>query len=584
MNEGEKDHDVPASLTASPRADDREDLLRELDRLAAPMVESGRAKRVEPRLEGMGADELEGHAWAQVLAAAALQGDSDCSDPRIERFLMSAEDEFWREGDEPGLGFVAYVRGNGALIRGDLPDASGWWRQAREYLGEDGGPLNEIALAHLSLAEYHSGRLRDAVATAEEALALARRRRNRRAEGLALLYLAFFSLWVGEFGRAETLLTTSRRIYTELKDPLERFELPLVDTGLAALQAIRWHRTSAEAMFEAALQMSESLGTRWFTAIVLANRAELCAAWNPARSIADANQAIEFLEDTMSDAWWGRWARRSLAAADMHAGNLQTSRQTLEDLLGQQMNAIERVWTLLGYAQTCHRSGDASAARAALDESLHLSDVSGSKYHKARAMALLSDVDIERRQEWRRRMTEITDRDPAYRVLLMSSSPLQIEAWGRGRILVGDRPAKFATRHAEAAVFILALAGYDGVNAETLAERLWPNVASSVWPGRVRTLLWQMRRTLGDESWRLERDGTVIRLDLAGAHFDVDEAKHLARGVLQGLSVPADSHQRLLAELRQPLLSAHQYEEWVSDYANELRVLEAKVAARPDAG
>ena len=473
---------------------------------------------------------------------------------------------------------MAFVRGSRALGRGDLDNAGAWWEQSREYLADDEGPLNEIALANLGLAEYQGGDLQAAYSTTEQALALARRRRNRRGEGLALLYLAFFSLWSGEFSRAETLLATSRRVYGEIPDAFDRFEASLVDAELAALHALRWHSASAEAMFDAALATSESLDTRWFTAIIRTLRAELCAPWNPVRSISDANLAIDFLEGVMRDDWWSRWATRALAMADAHAGNLETATQSLTELLQRDLNSVERVWTMLALAECLVRAEDSPAAIKTLHEALPLSHKAGARYLRVRALCLLSQADVENRQAWRAQALEIMDRDPAFRSLLTGSKPLRIEAFGRGRIVLGDKQVKFATRHAEAAVFILSLAGYDGVNAETLAEKLWPNVASSVWPGRVRTLLWQIRRALGEEAWRLERDGTIVRFDVAGAAFDVDEARHLARTVLQGFNVPAEDHARLVASLRQPLLGAYQYEEWLSDYENELYTLGTRLS------
>ncbi len=583
MDHGGHDRNESPSAPASDVHTD-EDLVEELDRIAVPLLAGGRPERIAPLLRALDMADLETHAWASVLVAAALQASTAGTDARIEGLLMSAEDEFWREGDEQGLGYVAFVRGSRALGRGNLDDAAEWWQQARDYLGEDDGPLNEIALANLGLAKYQGGDLQAAYDTTEQALALARRRRNRRAEGLALLYLAFFSLWSGEFSRAETLLATSRRVYGEIPDAFDRFEASLVEAELAALHALRWHRASAEAMFDSALQMSESLDTRWFTAIIRTLRAELCAPWNPVRSITDANIALDFLEGVMRDDWWSRWATRALALADVHAGNLGAARQSLTELLQRDLNSVERVWTMLALAECLVRAGDSPAAIETLQDALPLSHDVGATYLRARALCLLGQADPENRQAWRSQASEIMDRDPAFRSLLSGRTPLSIEAFGRGRILLGDRPVKFATRHAESAVFILSLAGYDGVNAETLAERLWPNVASSVWPGRVRTLLWQIRRALGDESWRLERDGTIIRFDVAGATFDVDEARHLARTVLQGLHLPAEDHARLVASLRQPVLTAYQYEDWQSEYENELRTLAGRLAgpSRPD--
>src|SRR5437763_15513905 len=84
MDDGEKDHDVPAGLTASPPADEVEDLVGELDRLAMPLLEGGRAKRIAERLERLDSDDLDGHAWASGGVAAASQGETDNTGPPSE--------------------------------------------------------------------------------------------------------------------------------------------------------------------------------------------------------------------------------------------------------------------------------------------------------------------------------------------------------------------------------------------------------------------------------------------------------------------------------------------------------------------
>lgn len=579
MDSERQDEVTPPVL---PDADERarEDVLEELDRLAPDLIAAGRPETVAPWLTGLDLRDLDGHPWGSVVAAAALQAPTGGTNQLLDHLLMSAEDEFWREGNERGLGHVAYVRARAAIRRGDFGEAAEWWRQAREYLGEDGGPLSEVALAHLALAAYQDGRVHEAFATAEHALA--RQRRNRRGEGVSLLYLGFFSMWMGDFARGETLLTTARRVYGEIVDPRQRLEAALVEAGLGVLYAQRSRRASAEAMFDSALRMSQAAGTEWFTGIIRIMRAESCAIWNAPRSTADANLAIDYFSDVMRNDFWLRWARRALAIADLYSGNFDAAAHSFTSLLEQDTNAMERAWILLALAQCRRHAGQLNQARAVLNEALGLAAEAHSRWVQACVARLLTDVDTERREEWRRRAIELMDRDPAYRRLLTSNTPLRIDAFGRGRILVGDKPVKFATRHAEAAVFILALAGDDGVNSETLAERLWPNVASSVWPGRVRTLLWQIRRALGDESWRLERDGPVIRLDLAGARFDVEEARDLASTVLQGYAIPAERHEALVVSLQQPLLTAYQYEEWVTDDAVELQRLSERVACRSD--
>ena len=558
------------------------DVVDELDRVAVSVIVDGRPARLAPLLPVLQQVDFGGHPWAALVVAGALQAVATGDDARIVELLVSAEDAFCRSGDERGLGCVAYVRGLGALARGNLVAAAVWWRQAREYFGDDGGPLNERALANLGLAEYHEGHLRDALLITEQALVLARCHGNRRAEGMALLYLAFFSLWAGDFGRADTLLTTARRVYNEIPDPFDRSEWPLVEAACAVLYALRRNRHCAEAAFAAALEASESLETPWFTAMIRSLRAECCASWDATRSFADARAALDFLEGIQHDDWWCRWARRALAVADMHIGNVEAARDALEALLQEPLNPIERAGTLLVLGECRWRTRNTAEALDALYEARLLADNSRSRYLQARALCLLAEVDHEHRAQWRGRALEVMDRDSAYRALLTSSTPLHIEAFGCGRILLGDRRATFATRHAEATVFILAFAGMEGVDAETLAEQFWPNVSSSVWHGRLRTLLWQIRRGLGDEAWRLERDGAIVRLDLAGATVDVDETRRRAHAVLRGSPVESGERTQLAATLRQPLVAAYQYEEWLCDHANELRGLAARLTTRPD--
>lgn len=575
MTTGE--HDWPVPRVLSP--DESGEVVDELDRVAVSLIADGRPARLAGQLPALRDVEFGGHPWAALLVAAALQAVATGDDARVGELLVSAEDDFGRVGEQRGFGFVAYVRGLGALGRGNLADAAVWWRRAREYFGEDGGPLDERALANLGLAEYHEGNLQHALLTTEQALVLARRHHNRRAEGMSLLYLGFFSLWAGDFGRADTLLSAARTVYGEISDPFDRAEWPLVEAACGVLHALRRDQPCAEAAFTAALEASENVQTPWFTAMIRALRAEFCAQWQPARSLTDARAAFDFLAGVIGDEWWCRWARRAVAVADMHVGNLDAAGHALESLLREPLNPIERAGTLVMLGECRWRARSTAEALDALHEALRLADSTGSRYLQARALCLLAEVDHEHRDRWRDRALVAMTRDPAYRALLTSHTPLRINAFGPGRILVGDRPATFATRHAKAAVFILAFAGNDGVNAETLAEHLWPNVSSTAWHGRVRTLLWQIRQALGEEAWRLERRGTIVQLDLAGSTFDVDEARRLAHMVLRGSPIGADTRTQLVATLRQPLATTYQYEDWLSEHANELHALAAKLTA-----
>lgn len=98
---------------------------------------------------------------------------------------------------------------------------------------------------------------------------------------------------------------------------------------------------------------------------------------------------------------------------------------------------------------------------------------------------------------------------------------LRIEVVGRPSVRLDGVPVRFATRHAELTVYLLALAGPRGIEAGTLTHWLWPSAPSSRRGPRFRTLLWQVRSALDTEAWRLRRDGSSVVLDVAGEELDV---------------------------------------------------------------
>jgi DNA-binding SARP family transcriptional activator len=155
--------------------------------------------------------------------------------------------------------------------------------------------------------------------------------------------------------------------------------------------------------------------------------------------------------------------------------------------------------------------------------------------------------------------------------VLFVGDGLRLEAFGPGLIICAGRPLRARQRNAERAVFLLALAGRPGMHAEELADRLWPGgcVEQRKLLGRIRTLLWELRRALGPQAWRLERDGPVVRLDTFGIRFDLAEARRAARAA----SGPAAAE--LADRLRGPLLTRWRYEDWV-DHEHSRNVLIAE--------
>jgi len=142
-------------------------------------------------------------------------------------------------------------------------------------------------------------------------------------------------------------------------------------------------------------------------------------------------------------------------------------------------------------------------------------------------------------------------------------APLRIALLGDAGVWVGNDRLKFPTHRAELAVFALALAGPAGLHQEVLTERLWPAAPADRGQARLRTLLWQVRRTLGEDAWRLQRRGRRVFLALDGARVDVLEARNNAEELSHAEEFDPEAARIVADELAQPLLVAWQFESWV---------------------
>lgn len=119
---------------------------------------------------------------------------------------------------------------------------------------------------------------------------------------------------------------------------------------------------------------------------------------------------------------------------------------------------------------------------------------------------------------------------------------LVISVIGPGSVTLGGEPVRFATRHAELAIYLLALAGADGMGRDELIGALWPGVESRAARPRLRTALWQIRRALCDHAWRIERERGLVVLALDGVNLDLRAGHPISRdGLLVGwnFSLPA---------------------------------------------
>ncbi len=128
----------------------------------------------------------------------------------------------------------------------------------------------------------------------------------------------------------------------------------------------------------------------------------------------------------------------------------------------------------------------------------------------------------------------------------MASTIYDVGPWGAGvesslsvrlaeplEVVLHGAPVQFATRHAECAVYLLALKGDEGMMAFDLGMSIWPGAPPHKRGPRIRTLLWQVRIALGEDSWRVQRRGPVVVLDMIDADLvvgiDLDPGVGLGR-------------------------------------------------------
>lgn len=536
--------DSLADLSAD-LARDGETVLDALDRLAPKYLGGGRPDLLlRPHIDEILRTSLRGHPWSQLLAAAALW-DIRRDDPAIPRLVESASRAFRKRRDLAGLGYVAHVRGNFALGRGRLEEAASWWERARQALGEE-APSSEMNLAYLALSTYQVGDLRAATKLAEEALALARLRGHRRAEGLALVFVAFFCLTSGAFSRAESALALAEQAWADLPSPEDAPDLPLLDGARGVLLALRGQEPEARRAFDRALEVAERIGNSWHGAIARAAGAETLAHIDSRRALTDSRKAKETFEE-LGDNWFWVWARRAEGVALRESGNPAASTQIFEALLSSDLDPIESARTKLAFGETLLVLSRRDDALIHLTEAADACGRLGMRYWQARCTALLATADPSRRALWLRRAQALKENDPAYASIVDRRSTLAVNVVGRADVIIDGAAVRFLTVHAKLLVLALAIAGASGLHAEDLIERLWPDVALHTGRHRLRTALWDARRALGSEAWRLIRERDRLLLDLSAADFDLarlrDDVKRW------GSDSRSDDGNRVLASL-----------------------------------
>jgi len=545
--------------------------LRDLDSAALDLLAGGRTDSAVPDPDRFSTADFSNHPWAELVVAAALahaRRDADA-----ESRLSEAEQRFRQLEDRRGLGWVRFVRATMALGRGQLDRLADHLDHVRVLLdGDDRFPAD--GLAHLGLVAFYRGDVREATLLAEQALGLARSTGNRRHEGTALVYLGYFEFWRGRFARVERLADAAEDIYADMPDPHDAFELPLVLALRAALHAVRGNMEQADAQYDAALRAAVDLGIEWFEAIVLAQRSHFMGTFEPRRSRNDARRSFDRLVE-MGDEWWQVWALRAQGIVETALGNHGSAQSVLTRALDRSPGPQERALTLIALGNDRLEAGDPIGAAESLKESIAAAQEVDVAYLVAWAASVLARAEPDHAEEWFQVVREHDDGDAAYEQLLQTD--LRVAMLGDAGVWRASAPLRFATRHAEAALYSLALADDHTLHDEVLAERLWPDAAADRVGGRLATVVWQIRRGLGPDAWRLRRQNGLVSLDCRGVDLDVDSLRSAATKLLTAPEVNVPAVEATVASLSRPLLSGFQYESWVQHHAGELATLAARL-------
>jgi hypothetical protein len=492
-----------------------------LDRIAPEALTRGLPGRVVGEVDRLLEADLSGHPWTQLLAAAACH-DTYRGDPRATALLDGAWAEFEARGDRTGLGVAANVRANLFLSCGDLAGAVSWWQRAEALLGQSNALAISMA-AHRSLDAYSKGDLGSAEHCAREALLLADATGNPGDVAVPLVYLALYAFCLGDFERSSRILEVAERVTSRSTVIAVRNEGALVAAFSGAVSAVRDHQAEADAWFAIGLSRADVDGAPWYATMVRTLRAEFTAGWAPKRSLLDARLARREAIAT-GDAWWSGLALMAEGTALAQLGELVEARRVLADSTSELQNPIERAFAQMHLGEVLVRLGDRSAARAVLESARLACEGAGARYWATRSTLAMSAADRDRGGRWLRLARSTAGDDAAYDHLFTPAHHLRISVIGRPSVTIEGRRVEFLTRHAELAVYLLAIAGPVGVPNRELEATFWPGVDERRTGPRLRTLLWQARNALGGEAWRLQRRRGRVFLELNGVEVDLHEA------------------------------------------------------------
>ena len=284
---------------------------------------------------------------------------------------------------------------------------------------------------------------------------------------------------------------------------------------VAAIQALRGESEEAERTFERVLAMALATGHRLTEASIRVHRAEFLATRNPALAIEDARRA-QVIAAEEGDEKWLSAARHAEGMALGVSGDPESAIEAMRQWASGYGGPLDRAVRQTTFAEMLVRAGRRSEARTQLEEAFPVFERARARYWLARAALGRAACDRDRGGRWLHLARSYADSDPAFQRLFTPVDTLRLRIDAEPRLLRNDVPIPFLTRHSEYALCLLVMAGADGLDGSVLASTLWPDVDDDRRKSRLRTLLWQVRNSLGPDAWRIQRAGDRIKIDSSG--------------------------------------------------------------------
>ena len=324
------------------------------------------------------------------------------------------------------------------------------------------------------------------------------------------------AFWAGDFTALDELLSSAPAFAGTGPWPDEIAAQVVFQRSLGGvLASLRGNRDDAERDFFDALALSGGQPVDEARVIAYSLRAAFASDGEPERALDDVGRARQLSSavgnsELAAVASIGEgWALSELGQLEEAASVLQDATENLPDSLGRSVAQLR-------LAEVELMMGDRASARSSVDTARETFLKAEARYWGARAVLLTGAIDRDRGGRWLKMARELALPDPAYERLFLPEGILSIDLSAKSAVRRDGVPVVFLTRHAEAAVRLLAMSGPEGMSIQRIADIFWPGVPPDRQRARLRTLLWQARNSLGADAWRLQRQHDLVALDTSG--------------------------------------------------------------------